>query len=95
LVASFPSSPTFCIASVRMELNPPALFELMSSGLTGSGVSGPRLEIGEGIVYFNRSIDLWIMSLTADIADTLASYPRVAAIKSTMSSAGFILGYAT
>ena len=51
--------------------------------------------IGSDTVYFNRSIDFWTASFTADIAETFARYPREVAIRSTMSSAGLIRGKAT
>ena len=45
--------------------------------------------------YRRTSKECPIMSFTADMADTFASYERDAFIRSTISSAGFILGNAT
>ena len=51
--------------------------------------------IGAGMGYLIRSIDRLIMSFTAVIAAMFALKPRAALIRSTMSSAGLILGKAT
>ena len=60
-----------------MEPNPTELCESegepTSSGVTGiaPGDAGP--EMGKGMGYFKRSIELWIMFLIADMAETFAS----------------------
>src|ERR1017187_6226487 len=45
--------------------------------------------------HLKRSMERMIMSLTAEMAATLASKPRAAPVRSTMSSAGLIRGNAT
>src|SRR6185369_12103220 len=54
-----------------------------------------RRENWSGHGYLMMSIERLIMSLTEEIAATLAWYDRDAFIRSTMSSAGFMRGKAT
>src|SRR5438045_9663501 len=69
--ASFWSSPTFPIASCRVAPNPPELFDPLSSEASAMALDDEMGEMGRDMDYFSRSMDFWIMSFNADMADTL------------------------